>query len=197
MSTVSISFRSMKKSNLLQKMNMNKLMILAIGGAGCNIAKAIKQKASDKWLERASVVFMDSDIEHLSKFEDFGNLCPLNDESKEIPTELFGSVDSLIIIAGLGGNATHEYLPEIIKVASQIPITDISVVATTPFLFEGEDRMTKAIKTAAIIQNLVNIRIIFFNNEDLVKRFPDLNFINAFDLANNVAMELIETSLVQ
>lgn len=178
--------------------NMNNIMIFAIGGAGCNIAEAIKEKASDKRLRDASFVFLDTDAQHLSKFEgDNNRIIRLKDESNAIPVELFRKVGSLIIVAGLGGSTTHKYLPEAVKVASSASVSDISIIATTPFLFEGEDRITKATETVSIIQNLENVRINLINNEDLVKRFPELNFINAFELADNSAMELIETTFIQ
>ncbi len=172
-------------------------MILAIGGAGCNMAEAIKEKASDKWLRDASFVFLDTDAEHLSKFErDDRYSIILNGDLNDIPAELFNQVGSLIIVAGLGGNTTQKYISEIIRHANIDSGSDITIVATTPFLFEGEERVAKATKTVSIIKDLGNVRINLFNNEDLVKRFPDINFINAFELADNAVLELIENTLI-
>lgn len=171
-------------------------MILAIGGAGCNIADAIKEKTSDNRLRDASFVFLDTDADHLSKFErDDRYSILLNGDINDIPAGLFNHVGSLIIVAGLGGNTTHKYIPEIIRHANSDSRSNISVVATTPFLFEGDELVAKATETISIIKDLENVRINLLNNEDLTKRNTELSFINAFEIADNAALELIETIL--
>lgn len=171
-------------------------MILAIGGAGCNIAKAIKQKTSDKRLQDASFVFLDSDEEHLTKFEEDNNsIIVLKEEADVIPPDMFNNSISLVIVAGLGGNTTYKFLPTIISIENSASVPDISVVATTPFLFEGKFRITKALETVSKIQEFGNVKINLLNNEDLINRYPELNIINAFELADNAVIRLIEETL--
>lgn len=46
---------------------MSKTMILAIGGAGCNMAETIMRVANAHWVKEATYLFADSDMERLSE----------------------------------------------------------------------------------------------------------------------------------
>lgn len=51
---------------------MSKTMILAIGGAGCNMAETIMYVANAHWVKEAAYLFADSDMERLSKLRKKG-----------------------------------------------------------------------------------------------------------------------------
>lgn len=46
---------------------MSKTMILAISGAGCNMAETIMRVANAHWVKEATYLFADSDMERLSE----------------------------------------------------------------------------------------------------------------------------------
>ena len=46
---------------------MSKTMILAVGGAGCNMAETIMRVANAQWVKEATYLFADSDVERLSE----------------------------------------------------------------------------------------------------------------------------------
>ena len=48
---------------------MSKTMILAIGGAGCNMAETIMRVANAYWVKDATYLFADSDKETLNVIE--------------------------------------------------------------------------------------------------------------------------------
>ncbi len=82
---------------------MSKTMILAIGGAGCNMAETIMRVANAHWVKEATYLFADSDMERLSELGKKGfETLHLQRESDSFPTEKLRGVEKLYILAGLG-----------------------------------------------------------------------------------------------
>lgn len=77
-------------------------MILAIGGAGCNMAETIIQDASVHWVREAAYLFADSDQARLEELAKKGYTTIELKETK-IPIEKFKGAEKVYILVGLGG----------------------------------------------------------------------------------------------
>ncbi|MDE7450333.1 MAG: hypothetical protein K2M72_09010 [Paramuribaculum sp.] len=83
---------------------MSKTMILAVGGAGCNMAETIMRVANAHWVKEATYLFADSDMERLSELGKKGfETLSLQCDSDSFPTDKLKGVEKLYILAGLGG----------------------------------------------------------------------------------------------
>ena len=80
---------------------MSKTMILAIGGAGCNIAATIMREASAHWVREATYLFADTDQARLAELGERGyRTISLID--KENPIEVLKGVEKLYLMGRYG-----------------------------------------------------------------------------------------------
>lgn len=164
-------------------------MILAIGGAGCNMAETIMREASVHWVHEASHLFADSDQSRLEELAKKGyQTVDLN--NTEISVEDFIGVEKLYVLAGLGGKTGGGHISVSINVAKNAGVRDISAVVTIPFYFEGEKKVAKA---KEVVGTLKSIPSIVLQNDDLLKLYPDINFATAFDYSDMAALKAIES----
>ena len=168
---------------------MSKTMILAIGGAGCNMVETIMREASALWVREATYLFADTDQARLTELAKKGyQTISLNDSG--ISADNLKEVEKLYIIAGLGGNTGSAYINEVAKTAKATGINDVSAIVTTPFYFEGEGKITKA-KEA--IESLNGIKTKVLHNDDLLEKYADINFATAFNYADMSVLKAIES----
>ncbi len=167
---------------------MSKTMILAIGGAGCNMAETIMREASVHWVREASYLFADSDQSRLVELAKKGyQAVDLN--NTEISVNNFMGVEKLYVLAGLGGKTGSDHISEAINVARNAGVRYISAVVTIPFYFEGENKVAKA---KAVVGTLKSIPSIVLQNDDLLKLYADINFATAFHYSDMAALKAIE-----
>lgn len=167
---------------------MSKTMILAIGGAGCNIAATIMREASAHWVREATYLFADTDQARLAELGERGyRTISLID--KENPIEVLKGVKKLYLMAGMGGKTGSEYVKIIAEGAKDAGVQEVSAIVTTPFYFEGEGKIAKA-KEA--IESLDGIKTMVLHNDDLWEKYVDINFATAFNYADMAAMKVIE-----
>jgi cell division protein FtsZ len=100
---------------------------------------------------------------------DLGRRCANGDFAKL--RELFTNTDVVIILAGLGGGVGSGGAPAIAQTAQDEGALVISV-ATTPFDFEGEDRLNEA-SDATIRLREASHALILLPNQELVQEMPD------------------------
>jgi len=169
-------------------------MILAIGDAGCNMAETIMRVANAHWIKEATYLFADSDMERLSELGKKGfETLQLQRESDIFPTEKLKGVEKLYILAGLGGVTGSKFAEIAAKSAKSEGVGNVAFIVTLPFIFEGTGKMAKATES---LKSLSDIPIKVLNNEDLTERYPDLNFINAFEYSDKEALNVIESGLI-
>lgn len=168
---------------------MNNIMILAIGGAGCNMVESIMREASALWIREATYLFADTDQIRLAELTKEGYQTILLKDSK-ITDEILKGFEKLYIIAGLGGNTGSTYINEVAKTAKTVGINDVSAIVTTPFYFEGKGKFAKA-KEA--IESLNGVKTTVLHNEDLLEKYADINFATAFYYADIAAQKAIES----
>ena len=98
--------------------------------------------------------------------------------------ELFEDNTKMVFItAGMGGGTGTGAAPVVARLAREKGLLTIGIV-TIPFLFEGVRKIDKALAGADEMSKFVDALLII-NNERLNVIYPDLNFVNAFDKADD------------
>ncbi len=93
------------------------------------------------------------------------------------------NTEMVFITAGMGGGTGTGAAPVVAKIAKEENKLTIGIV-TIPFLFEGKKKIMKAIEGASEMQKHVDALLVI-NNENLIEIYPDLNFFNAFEKADD------------
>ena len=168
-------------------------MILAIGGAGCNMAETIMREASAHWVREATYLFADTDQARLAELAKKG-FQTISLKEYENPYEVMKGVEKLYLLAGMGGKTGSEYVKIIAEGAKDAGVQEVSAIVTTPFYFEGEGKILKA-KEA--IENLDGIETTVLHNDDLLEKYVDINFTTAFNYADMSTMKVIELEKIQ
>lgn len=168
---------------------MSKTMIIAVGGAGCNMAETIMREASVHWVREATYIFADSDQARLSDLGKKGYQT-IDLKDSHIPCDVMKGVEKLYILVGMGGNTGGGYIAELANFAKNVGIHNVSAIVTTPFYFEGEKKIAKA-KEAIEALNGVKTKVL--HNDDLLEKYADINFATAFNYADLSALKAIES----
>lgn len=173
---------------------MSKTMILAIGGAGCNMAETMMRVANVHWVKEATYLFADSEKERLSELKSKGfETLNIQRDSDSFPTDKLKGVEKLYILAGLGGMTGTKFAGIAAKSAQSEGVGNVVLIVTLPFVFEGSVKMAKATE---VLKSLSDFPVKVLNNEELIERYPDLNFINAFEYSDMEALNAIESGLI-
>lgn len=113
---------------------------------------------------------------------DVGRKCA--EASAEAIKELFNDGTEMVFItAGMGGGTGTGAAPVVAKLAKEAKMLTIGIV-TVPFMFEGEQKILKALDGAKAMREHVDA-LLLINNENLIELYPDLNFFNAFEKADD------------
>lgn len=111
-----------------------------------------------------------------------GRMCA--ESSTEDIRSLFDrNTEMVFITAGMGGGTGTGAAPVVAKIAKEENKLTIGIV-TIPFMFEGKKKIMKAIEGAREMQKHVDALLVI-NNENLIEIYPDLNFFNAFEKADD------------
>ena len=105
------------------------------------------------------------------------------EESKEAISEALKGADLVFITAGMGGGTGTGASPVIAREAKKKGILTVGIV-TTPFLFEREKRIDKALDGVEAIAKEVDALLVI-NNQRLCDIYSDLSVINAFAKADD------------
>ncbi|MCM1449204.1 MAG: cell division FtsZ family protein [Clostridiales bacterium] len=93
------------------------------------------------------------------------------------------NIRMVFITAGMGGGTGTGAGPVVARLARERGLLTIGIV-TIPFLFEGESKILKALDGAEEMGKYVDA-LLMINNQRLSEIYPDLNFLNAFDKADD------------
>lgn len=170
-------------------------MILAIGNAGGNIVESIRRDAKHTALKDARYVFADCDESDLKKHESEGTIILLEHTNESFPKHIFDDVEKLVIVAGLGGKTGTKFTELAARAAIDAGVGSVAVVATAHFLFEGENRVKAAVIATSGLTDIRGLSVSVFNNEELMSKYPDLSFLNAFQTSDNEIMQVVESKL--
>lgn len=164
-------------------------MIMAIGGAGSNMAETIMREASVHWVREATYLFADTDQERLSELAKKGYQT-ISLKDYENPCEVVKGVEKLYLLVGMGGKTGSEYVNIVADSAKVAGVQHVSAIVTLPFYFEGEGKISKA-KEA--IGNLNGVKTKILHNDDILEKYADINFATAFHYADMAALKAIES----
>lgn len=171
---------------------MRTTIFLAIGNAGGNILETLRKETKHIALKDARYVFADSNEGDLRKREVAGGEIALLDScSDSFPADVFKDVSKLIIIVGLGGQTGTKFVELAAIAAKDSGIDNVIVIATIPFVFEGDNRLQYAVSAAQRLSAINGLKLSVFNNEELMTKYPDLNFFNAFETADKEILNAI------
>lgn len=93
------------------------------------------------------------------------------------------NTEMVFITAGMGGGTGTGAAPVVARIAKGEGKLTIGIV-TVPFLFEGKKKIMKALDGAREMQKHVDALLVI-NNENLIEIYPDLDFFNAFEKADD------------
>lgn len=75
-------------------------------------------------------------------------------------------------------------------------VKTVAVIATLPFILEGEKRLDRAVSAARRINDIQGVNIFCLKNEDLHIKYPDMDFFKTFAMADKEVSDLLEQLLV-
>lgn len=93
------------------------------------------------------------------------------------------NTEMVFITAGMGGGTGTGAAPVVAKIAKEEGKLTIGIV-TIPFMFEGMKKIKKALEGAQEMQKHVDALLVI-NNENLIEIYPDFDFFNAFEKADD------------
>lgn len=179
--------------------NSSLIKVIGVGGGGSN---AVNYMYNQK-IPRVKFVVCNTDKQHLDDSPvpervllgekithgrgagnkpEIGKKCA--EESTEAIRQLFNDGTEMVFItAGMGGGTGTGAAPVVARLAKEAGMLTIGIV-TVPFMFEGEQKIIKALDGAKAMRQHVDA-LLLINNENLIELYPDLNFFNAFEKADD------------
>ena len=182
-------------------LNVAKIMVIGVGGAGNNAVNRMIQAG----VNTAHFVAINTDKQALLLSmcapEDRYQIGALEtkglgagadpeigekaaNESKELIEQILDGVDLLFITAGMGGGTGTGAAPVIAKIAREKGCVTVAVV-TKPFSFEGNKRCKNAEKGIANLEKHVDTIIIIPNDKLMEAMKPNTPFIEALRYADD------------
>ncbi len=98
--------------------------------------------------------------------------------------EALSGAKMVFITAGLGGGTGTGATPVVARTAKEMGILTVAIV-TIPFLWEGRQKILKALKSISEIKKNVDALLII-NNERLLDIYKELDVFSAFSYADDV-----------
>lgn len=171
---------------------MNRTLVLAIGNAAANIVHTVRKESEHPSLISARYIFADCNdrsfyIPHLH----------LDAEDPHFPSSIFSGFSTVCIVAGMGGETGTKYTEIAARKAVESGARNVIAFVTTPFRFEGEQRNEQARRAVSRLKKNDALTVVTFDNNYLCDNHPDMNFLNAFELADHEIMAVMECELGQ
>ena len=187
-----------------------KIKVIGVGGAGNNVINRMIESGVDG----VDFVVINTDKQDLNKSN-----CPNKlqigekltggmgagskpeigrksaEESRVAIAKVLENIDMVFITAGMGGGTGTGAAPIVADLAKEAGVLTVGVV-TTPFKFEGANRMRQAEKGIEELHDKVDSLIVIPN--DRLKYVTDQNitFANAFGIADDVLKQAV-TSIAE
>ena len=189
----------LEEAHFVGEPNKSLIKVIGVGGGGSN---AVNYMYNQK-IQKVKFVVCNTDKQHLDDSPvpqrvllgenithgrgagnkpEVGRKCA--EASSEAIKELFtDGTEMVFITAGMGGGTGTGAAPVVAKLAKEANMLTIGIV-TVPFMFEGEQKILKALDGAKAMREHVDA-LLLINNENLIELYPDLNFFNAFEKADD------------
>ncbi len=173
-----------------------KIKVIGVGGGGCNALNYMYHQN----IPYVSFAALNTDEQHLRHTIDvptklvLGNGLGAGDkpdvgrkaaeDSEQLIRELFQDQTEMVFVtAGMGGGTGTGAGPVIARIAREEKKLTIGII-TIPFLFEGKEKIRKALDGAEEMRKYVDALLII-NNQNLLEIFPDFTLRNAFRKADD------------
>ena len=112
-------------------------------------------------------------------------------ESEEDLKEVLSGADMVFITCGMGGGTGTGAAPVVARIAKELGCLTVAIV-TKPFLFEGSERMTKAVSGLEAIRPYVDTLIVIPNQRLFSIIAPDTKMLDCFREADNVLRQGVQ-----
>lgn len=180
---------------------LKRVLIMAVGGAGMNIAEVTQKTLSTK----TKTIAVNTDYESLNR-TDFEETLLLSSEIDGEKSYIKNCIDSshmklkdflqdadvLVLVTGLGGRTGTEAIYRIATLAISMGITVIAAV-TLPFKFEG-DRREIAVDMLSKLRNLNCFSVLCHDNEADLKGSRNRSVADVFKrTSTEISTEIQET----
>ena len=187
------------EANFVDDNSSSLIKVIGVGGGGSN---AVNYMYHQK-IPKVKFVVCNTDRQHLedspvtqrvllgeniTQGRGAGNKPEVGRKCAEASTEAIKDLftdgtEMVFITAGMGGGTGTGAAPVVAKLAREAGMLTIGIV-TVPFMFEGKQKILKALDGAKAMQEHVDA-LLLINNENLIELYPDLNFFNAFEKADD------------
>lgn len=189
----------LEEANFVGGSGSSLIKVIGVGGGGSN---AVNYMYNQK-IPKVKFVVCNTDKQHLDDSPvpnrvllgenithgrgagnkpEIGKKCA--EASSEAIKELFNDGTEMVFItAGMGGGTGTGAAPVVARLAKEANMLTIGIV-TVPFMFEGDQKILKALDGANAMREHVDA-LLLINNENLIELYPDLNFFNAFEKADD------------
>jgi cell division protein FtsZ len=192
-------YKTNKVEDKLEEFGSPKIMVIGIGGAGCNAVNRI----ANMGISGAQLVGVNTDKQHLALINDeltkiligksvtrglgAGGYPEIGAKAAEVSRnaleEVLAGVDMLFISAGMGGGTGTGAAPVIAEIAKEQGAIVIAIV-TYPFALE-KARLSKAEEGIEALRKCTDTVVVIDNNR-LVELVPNLPIQDAFKVADEV-----------
>lgn len=156
---------------------------IGVGGGGVNAANLMYHN-----IDGVTFVVLDTDRQQLidSPVPNLVLLRPdtthrsaAEESESEIAAFFDGDTKMVIIVAGLGGETGTDVAPVVARIAREKEVALTVGIVTIPFLFEGSDKVLKALDCIEEMSKYVDALFII-DNQRLTEIYGDLGQTNAF-----------------
>ncbi len=174
----------------------SKIKVVGVGGGGCNALNYMYHQE----IPHVSFAALNTDRQHLYKTIDVPVKIVMGpglgagdkpevgrkyaEESEEKLRALFrDDCEMVFVTAGMGGGTGTGAGPVVARIAKEEKKLTIGII-TIPFMFEGQNKIRKAVEGAEEMKKYVDALLVI-NNQNLVDIYSDLTLINAFKKADD------------
>ncbi len=199
-----VQAKQQMESDKLDDFGTPKIMVVGVGGAGCNTVNRLANMGS----KSSSLVAVNTDKQHLAIINDeitkiligksvtrglgAGGYPEIGAKAAEISRaaleEVLDGIDMLFLTAGMGGGTGTGAAPLIAEIAKEQGAIVIAMV-TYPFALERA-RMSKAEEGLNVLRKVTDTVVVIDNNR-LVELVPNLPMQDAFKVADEVVARTV------
>ena len=169
---------------------------IGVGGGGINAVNQMFFHIKD-----INYVVLDSDSQQLTQSpvpnrvllrSDTTRRSAAEESESEIAALFDDDTKMVIIVAGLGGETGTDVAPVVARIAREKEVTLTVGIVTTPFLFEGSERIQMALAGIEDMRKHVDALFVI-NNQHLIEIYNDLDPFNAFMKADEALTTVVSS----
>ena len=174
----------------------SKIKVIGVGGGGCNALNYMFHQD----IPYVSFAAVNTDRQHLNKKIDVPTKVHIGkgygagdkpevgrqfaEESEDRIRALFDDETEMVFVtAGMGGGTGTGAAPVIARIAKEEEKLTVGII-TIPFLFEGQNKISKALAGAEEMKKYVDAMLII-NDQNLLEIYPEKTLMEAFNMADD------------